>query len=237
MKQKSLSALLLTCTLLCAGCGDQSSTSSSADIGMSNTEPAVSSVADTSTPDTEPPVSSSADTSTPDTEAPVSSSADTDPETTESAADTSSLAVTEAKPEAESLPATAPPQDSQTADEESLYQSVMIKGQFTATVRALMPDYVYDDKTVQAAVLQLFQDMPFFISMTPEICAQLTVGETYVFQISEQELITAKINLYEDGILSPNAIIRFFPYVDSVRAPQDDEIGLDTWNVTYTPVS
>lgn len=222
MKRKSLSALLLTCTLLCAGCVDQSSTSSSADIGMSNTEPPVSSAADTSTPDTEPP---------------ASSSADTEPETTESAADTSSFAVTEAKPEAESSPVTAPPQAPQTADEESPYQSVMIKGQFTATVRALMPDYVYDDKTVQAAVLQLFQDMPFFISLTPEICAQLTVGETYVFQISEQELITAKMNLYENGILSPDAIIRFFPYIDSVRAPQDDEIGLDTWNVTYTPVS
>lgn len=222
MKQKSLSALLLTCTLLCAGCGDQSSTSSSADIGMSNTEPAVSSVADTSTPDTEPPVSSSADTK---------------PETTESAADTSSLAVTEAKPEAESLPATAPPQDSQTADEESPYQSVMIKGQFTATVRALMPDYVYDDKTVQAAVLQLFQDMPFFISMTPEICAQLTVGETYVFHIPEQELTTEKTNLFDGSLLSPDAVIRSYAAIDSVRAPQDDEIGLDTWNVTYTPVS
>ena len=213
MKNMILSALLLSAVLLCTGCARQTG-SSAADETSAVTEQT----------DTAPETASltealeSADTTVTDAEAlPVLTDAPTVSEEAEK-------------------PVTDPPAQDDNG-EASPFESVMIEGQFTATVRAKMPDYVSDEETVQAAVLQLFQDIPFFIRLTPEICDQIEVGETYVFHIPEQELTTEKTNLFDGNLLSPDAVIRSYATIDSVRAPQENEYGLDTWNVTYQPVS
>ena len=208
MKRNTVTALLLTCILLCTGCAGQTSASSTADSGTPVTEPA------------------------------VSSEAETEPETTESAEETSAAAETESAAETEAeQPAAEQPEAPQIFEEASPIASVMIEGDFNATVRALLPDYVNDEETVRAAVLQLFQDVPFFIILTPEICGQLEVGGNYMFHIPEQEITTEKNYLFDDGTLSPDAIKTGYTAIDSVRAPKEDEYGLDSWFVKYTSVS
>ncbi len=213
MKNMILSALLLSAVLLCTGCAGQTGSSAadetSAATGQTDTAPETASLTD---------APESADTPVTDAEAlPILTDA---PAVSEDA----------------EKPVTDPPAQDDNG-EASPFESVMIEGQFTATVRAKMPDYVSDEETVQAAVLQLFQDIPFFIRLTPEICDQIEVGETYVFHIPEQELTTEKTNLFDGSLLSPDAVIRSYATIDSVRAPQENEYGLDTWNVTYQPVS
>lgn len=208
MKYKITAALLLSALLLCTGCAGQNSTSLPEPVGSSSAAESES-AADTPPVTDTPQPDSHADT--PLTDAPASGEQDAEP-------------------------VTDPPllNDNGAA---SPYESVMIEGQFTATVRAKMPDYVSDEETVQAAVLQLFQDIPFFIRLSPEICDQIEAGEIYVFHVPEQELTTEKTNLFEDGTLSPDAVIRSYAVIDSVRKPQEDEYGLDTWNVSYKTVS
>lgn len=210
--KKRITASLLAAVLLCTGCAAQNS----------STVPE---------PDGTPAVTDAAETE---------SAAETVPESTvaQESADDSSAVLTDAAASGEdaAVPVTDPPVQAET-DEDSPYASVMIEGQFTATVRAKLPDYVSDEETVQAAVLQLFQDIPFFIRLTPEICDQIEAGEIYVFHVPEQELTTEKTNLFDDGTLSPDAVIRSYAVIDSVRKPQEDEYGLDTWNVSYKTVS
>ena len=209
---KRITAPLLAVLLLCTGCASQNSSTVPEPYGT----PAVTDAAETE------------------------SAAETVPESTDAqeSADDTAAALTDAAPSGEdaAVPVTDPPVQAET-DEDSPYASVMIEGQFTATVRAKLPDYVSDEETVQAAVLQLFQDIPFFIRLTPEICEQIEAGEIYVFHVPEQELTTAKTNLFDDGTLSPDAVIRSYAVIDSVRKPQEDEYGLDTWNVSYKTVS
>ena len=210
--KKRITASLLAAVLLCTGCAAQNS----------STVPE---------PDGTPAVTDAAETE---------SAAETVPESTEAqeSEDDVSAVQTDAAASGEdaAVPVTDPPVQAET-DEDSPYASVMIEGQFTATVRAKLPDYVSDEETVQAAVLQLFQDIPFFIRLTPEICDQIEAGEIYVFHVPEQELTTEKTNLFDDGTLSPDAVIRSYAVIDSVRKPQEDEYGLDTWNVSYKTVS
>lgn len=173
----------------------------------------------------------------PVTDAPAAGTEATEAESPETdAPESESAAVqTDAPTEENAQPVTEPPVSP--ADAATPFETVTAEGWFTATVRAKMPDYVSDDTTERAAVLQLFQDVPFFIILSPEICGQLTVGQTYAFHVSEQEIMTEKSNLFEDGTLSPEAVIHSYTQIDSVRTPEEDEGGLDCWHVSYQPVS
>lgn len=213
MKRHTAAAMLLTAMLLCTGCTGQTGTAS-----VPEESPAV----------TGEPIE------TAESEITAEAADSTDASLTDSAAPPD---VTGASAAEDSAPAvTVPPPDYSTGALDP-YETVTIEGDFNATVRALMPDYVNDEETVRAAVLQLFQDIPFFIILSPELCEQLEVGGNYLFHIPEQEITTEKTNLFEDGTLSPDAIVRSYVRIDSFRAPQEGEYGLDSWFVTYQHVS
>lgn len=213
MKRHTAAAMLVTAMLLCTGCTGQTGTAS-----VPDEPPAV----------TDEPIETAESETV--TEAPDS----TDASLTDSAAQPDVTGANAAEDSAPSV--TVPPPDYSTGALDP-YETVTIEGDFNATVRALMPDYVNDEETVRAAVLQLFQDIPFFIILSPEICEQLEVGGNYLFHIPEQEITTEKTNLFEDGTLSPDAIVRSYVRIDSFRAPQEGEHGLDSWFVTYQHVS
>lgn len=213
MKCHTAAAMLLTAMLLCTGCTGQTGTASVPD---------------------EPPAVTDEPIETAESEIVTEAPGSTDASLTDSAAQPD---VTGASAAEDTAPAvTVPPPDYSTGALDP-YETVTIEGDFNATVRALMPDYVNDEETVRAAVLQLFQDIPFFIILSPEICEQLEVGGNYLFHIPEQEITTEKTNLFEDGTLSPDAIVRSYVKIDSFRAPQEGEYGLDSWFVTYQHVS
>lgn len=213
MKRHTAAAMLLTAMLLCTGCTGQTGTASVPD---------------------EPPAVTDEPIETAESEIVTEAPDSTDASPTDSAAQPD---VTGASAAEDTAPAvTVSPPDYSTGALDP-YETVMIEGDFNATVRALMPDYVNDEETVRAAVLQLFQDIPFFIILSPEICEQLEVGGNYLFHIPEQEITTEKTNLFEDGTLSPDAIVRSYVKIDSFRAPQEGEYGLDSWFVTYQHVS
>lgn len=213
MKRHTAAAMLLTAMLLCTGCTGQTGTASVPD---------------------EPPAVTGEPIETAESETVTEAPDSADASLTDSAAQPD---VTGASAAEDTAPAvTVPPPDYSTGALDP-YETVTIEGDFNATVRALMPDYVNDEETVRAAVLQLFQDIPFFIILSPEICEQLEVGGNYLFHIPEQEITTEKTNLFEDGTLSPDAIVRSYVRIDSFRAPQEGEYGLDSWFVTYQHVS
>ena len=207
MKHKYAITALLLAALLCTGCTGQT--------GPSAAE-------ESQTPVTGSPA---AETAAPETEAASSAASEALP------------AETNSPKQVTQPPVTDPPAVPADSEEINPYGTVTAEGWFTATVRAKLPDYVSDETTERAAVLQLFQDVPFFMILSPEICEQIDVGKTYAFHICEQEITTEKSNLYEDGTLSPDAVIHSYFQIDSVRTPEEDEGGLECWNVTYTPVS
>ncbi|MBP0987437.1 MAG: hypothetical protein J6S92_04080 [Oscillospiraceae bacterium] len=207
MKHSTSIPAILLSCLLLTACAGQHSTSSADDPPAAETQSSVQ----------ETPETVSTETAEPETE---------------------SAAVQTDAPAADiKQPVTEPSVLPADADEASPYATVTAEGWFTATVRALMPDYVSDYTTERAAVLQLFQDVPFFMILSPELCEQLTVGKTYAFHISEQELMTEKTNLFDDGTLSPDAVIHSYVQIDSVRTPEEGEDGLECWHVSYQPVS
>lgn len=118
-------------------------------------------------------------------------------------------------------------------NDDALYRSITAEGSFTATVRALMPDYVSEPDTVQAAVLQLFQDDPVFIRLGRDICSGLTVGQTYTFVVDAQEMYVSRTMLLPDRILDSRALRIWTPVISEVRAPLENEAGLDCWRLCY----
>lgn len=111
-------------------------------------------------------------------------------------------------------------------------KTVAVYGSFTATVRSLIPDYVFDSHTNRAAVITLFQDGPCVIPLDENICSKLEVGETYTFELSERSmelpvyLLGNNYNIYSESILERIVI-------QDVRTPTEDEYGLECWRVKY----
>ncbi len=111
-------------------------------------------------------------------------------------------------------------------------KTVTVYGSFTATVRSLIPDYVFDSHTNRAAVITLFQDGPCVIPLDEDICSMLEVGETYTFELSERSmelpvyLLDNNYNIYSASVLERVAI-------QEVRTPTEDEYGLECWRVKY----
>ena len=111
---------------------------------------------------------------------------------------------------------------------------VKVSGSFTATVRALIPDYVADSVTPRAAVVTLFQDGSFVLKLDEEICSQLEEGETYTFIVPEQSIFLSDEELYDSGIVSADELMLRHIYVTDFRTPTDDEYGLECWRVNYS---
>jgi hypothetical protein len=143
------------------------------------------------------------------------------------------VAVQETEPSITSEPEIQDAPVGQTAAEPMNY---LVSGDFTATVRKLIPDYVFDGETPRAAVVTLFQDAPFVLSLSPEICAELQEGETYTFLVEEQEAMLWPNELWpnennEDGMLSEDALILHHVTVSDFRTPEEEEYGLNCWRV------
>lgn len=104
-----------------------------------------------------------------------------------------------------------------------------IVGEFTATVRDLVPNYVLDDITPLCAVITDFQDSPFTIDLNEELVAQIEPGKTYVFEIKEQ-LIEPIYKSNGDFVeLTPEVAVAIYNIqVNAVRVPSESEMGLES---------
>ena len=112
--------------------------------------------------------------------------------------------------------------------------SVKVSGDFTATVRELIPDYVYDSETPRAAVVTLFQDGPFVLRLNEELCSKLEEGEAYTFIIDEQEADLPDNDFDDSGYVSWDALAVRRISVTDIRTPTEDEYGLECWRVSCT---
>ena len=113
--------------------------------------------------------------------------------------------------------------------------TVKVKGDFTATVRELIPDYVTDYETPRMAVVSLFQSLPFTI-YTGELTKHLEAGETYVFEVrmSRYDIITRQE--YESGtLLNPEVAFSMYPslYISNFRPAEESDWGLDSVHLAY----
>jgi len=114
--------------------------------------------------------------------------------------------------------------------------TVKVTGEFTATVRSLIPDYETDDETPYMAVATLFQSTPFTI-YTGELTKHLEEGETYVFEVemSRYDIITRQE--YESGTLLINPEVAFsmypFLYISNFRPAEESDCGLDSVHLAY----
>ncbi len=113
--------------------------------------------------------------------------------------------------------------------------TVKVTGEFTATVRSLIPDYETDDETPRMAVVTLFQSTPFTI-YTGELTKHLEAGETYVFEVemSRYDIIARKE--YESGtLLKPEVVFFMYPslYISNFRPAEESDWGLDSVHLAY----
>lgn len=107
--------------------------------------------------------------------------------------------------------------------------TVTLKGSFTATVRALIPDYVTDYETPRMAVVTLFQSTPFTI-YSDSFTDQLEVGETYVFEIKENT-VEVPLEEYERGFPDPEEMMLL--WVSGFRPAEESDCGLDSVHLEY----
>ena len=113
--------------------------------------------------------------------------------------------------------------------------TVKVTGEFTATVRSLIPDYETDDASPYMAVVTLFQSTPFTI-YTGELTKHLEEGETYVFEVemSRYDIITRQE--YESGtLLNPEVAFSMYPslYISNFRPAEESDWGLDSVHLAY----
>lgn len=165
------------------------------------------------------------------------------PETTTSAETTTAAADTTAAPE---TTASSASDGERTEAQKTLYSegfyegflagkaaakqgdTLRISGDFTATVRAIMPDYVSDPETPRAAVITFFQDEPVLVYMAPAFLVKMKEGETYTFVLQGQEDLTGVIHWWdeESGSIDSRALANVFLNLSEVREPTEDEEGL-----------
>ena len=115
--------------------------------------------------------------------------------------------------------------------------TVKVYGDFTATVRELIPDYVYDSKTPRAAVITLFQSGPVVLNLNglnEETFEKLEAGETYTFIVEEQEVRLLYGEFDDDGSVDSTALAGGRIWVTDFRTPAEDEYGLECWRVYCT---
>ena len=112
---------------------------------------------------------------------------------------------------------------------------VTIKGDFTATVRALIPDYVSDGETPRMALVTLFQSTPFTLFGVDT--DRLEAGETYVFEVEMNQCQDITREEYESGsLLTPEIILPMYhPYIriSGFRPAEESDCGLDSVHLEY----
>ena len=112
-------------------------------------------------------------------------------------------------------------------------EDVFVYGDFTATLRALTPDYVLDGDTPQVAILTLFQDTPFALYIGYEKAYELEVGNTYTFELQMTEIEADPEELeYPD----PTYFLRKYNIgIGNIRPAEEDELGLNAVRISYRP--
>ena len=110
-----------------------------------------------------------------------------------------------------------------------------VKGSFTATVRALIPDYVSDGETPRMALVTLFQSTPFTLFGVDT--DRLEAGETYVFEVEMNQCQDITREEYESGsLLTPEIILPMYhPYIriSGFRPAEESDCGLDSVHLEY----
>lgn len=113
--------------------------------------------------------------------------------------------------------------------------TVKVKGEFTATVWELIPDYVTDYETPRMAVVTLFQSTPFTLFGVD--ADRLEVGETYVFEVEMDRCQDITREEYESGsLLTPEIILPMYhPYIriSGFRLAEEKDCGLDSVHLEY----
>lgn len=126
---------------------------------------------------------------------------------------------------------TAPESVSSNTDESDAFRDAEVYGDFTATVRHIIPDYMYDSETPRAAVVTLFQSGPSVLNVGEETASKLKEGETYTFTVREQEMFLNPYQISDDGMIDYDLISELS--VKDFREPTEDELGLNCWRVYY----
>lgn len=114
-------------------------------------------------------------------------------------------------------------------------QACTVSGNFTATVRKLIPDYVADAETPRAAVVTLFQDGPFVLQLDEHLCSKLQEDKTFTFIVGKQD---AELNLWDfsnGGFVQKIALTEQKIRVTDVREATEEEYGLESWRVECEP--
>lgn len=112
--------------------------------------------------------------------------------------------------------------------------TVKVTGEFTATVRSLIPDYETDYETPRMAVVSLFQSTPFTI-YTGEFTKQLEAGETYVFEVEMRSFEDISREEYESGsLLDPEVALSVYHLrISGFRPAEEKDCGLDSVHLEY----
>lgn len=104
---------------------------------------------------------------------------------------------------------------------------VNISGEFTATVRELIPDYTLDAETPQVAVVTQFQDGPFTL-FVGELAAELEVGGTYNFAVVPAEGVEISPQDYAAGVPSPEVSIPLYHLrISGASVAGEEDRGLE----------
>ena len=112
-----------------------------------------------------------------------------------------------------------------------------VTGNFTATVRKLIPDYVSDAETPRAAVVTLFQDGPFVIKLSDELCAKLQEDKTFTLIIGEQDAELCQWEHTNGGFVTDIALKEQKIEITDVREATEDEYGLEGMRIECAPKS
>ena len=112
---------------------------------------------------------------------------------------------------------------------------VMVYGDFSAQVRAVLPDYVADD-SLSVAVVTLFQEMPFALYLGQGGAENLEVGEIYKFEIEDTEIFGESLEYLE--YIEPNWFLAKHNIRIKNVSPADPETewGLICNRLSYRPM-
>lgn len=106
----------------------------------------------------------------------------------------------------------------------------VISGEFTVSVRDVIPDYCRDDFTPVVALVTEFQSYPFTVFVGEEIGSQLQKNTVYVFSVEPTE-VDYSIDAVKKMPLSALAWegIR----ISGFRLAEENELGLESLQLTY----
>lgn len=111
--------------------------------------------------------------------------------------------------------------------------STTISGEFTVSVRDVIPDYSYDSTTPLVALVTQYQSYPFTMFVGEEIGAQLEPGNTYVFSV---EPFTVDYPAEELQQMSLSSMVWEFDefLITEFRLAEENELGMDSLSLSFT---